>query len=438
MISKLKALKNHPGFIKYFKNTSWLLGEKVLRIIFGFAVGIWVARYLGPAKFGIINYAQSFVFLFSAFSTLGLNNIIVRELIKDINKRDALLGTGFWLSFFGSFLSFLLLATTLQFIKNSKLTNQIILIVALGGFFKSFDVITYYFMSRVQGKLITLASIVGLLIVSLIKTTFILVKAPLVAFAIAIVLDNLMLAVGLIYYYLKSRLSIRKWFFNKTLAFGLLKDSWPLIISGLAISVYMKIDQVMIANMLNNTAVGYYSVAVKFSEIWLFITVAVTTSLFPAIMNAKKESPKLYSNRIINLYRILIFISLIISIFIFLLAKYIILYTYGIQYEQSIPLLRLYVWSIFFVFLNNGAWQWYIAENLQHLATIRLVIGAFINVILNLFLIKYFGLKGAVYATLLSYSIATYFGNLIFRQTRVNFKLQTIAIFTFYKIKGWR
>ena len=82
-MQRLKALKSYQGFMKYFKNTSWLFGEKILRMIVGLFVGIWVARYLGPEQFGLFSYAQGFVGLFTAISTLELDGIVVRELIKD-------------------------------------------------------------------------------------------------------------------------------------------------------------------------------------------------------------------------------------------------------------------------------------------------------------------------------------------------------------------
>lgn len=55
-------------------------------------VGVHVARYLGPERFGLLNYATSFVGLFSALATLGLNGIVVRNLVQNIEKRDNLLG----------------------------------------------------------------------------------------------------------------------------------------------------------------------------------------------------------------------------------------------------------------------------------------------------------------------------------------------------------
>ena len=435
MISKLKSLQNHQGFIKYFKNTSWLFAEKILRMAVGFFVGIWVARYLGPDQFGLLSYAQSFVGLFTVFITLGLDAIVIKELLNKNNDDNVLLGTAFGLKIFGFFCMLLFISMGVKLI-NKNDADLLICIIALSTIFQSFNVIDYYFRSKVLSKYVVIANTTSLFISSIIKIILILNNASLLAFAIVTIIDTFVTALGLIYFYKKQHLSLCNWIFKFSKAKFLLKQSWPMILSGIAISLYMKIDQIMIANMLNNQSVGYYAVAVKFSEMWLFITVAITNSLFPAIINAKKESQIKFENRILNLYRLLVLISLSISVIIYLFSNYIVLYTYGVNYKESIVLLQLYVWSIIFVFLNNGSWQWYISENLQHIATIRLFIGAGLNILLNLWWIKKFGLVGAVYATLISYAVATYFGNLLSKKTIVNFKMQTKAILTFYKIKG--
>ncbi|WP_435235574.1 flippase [Psychromonas sp. PT13] len=437
-LSKIKELKHHKGFIRYFKNTSWLFAEKILRMVVGLFVGIWVARYLGPEQFGLFSYAQSFLGLFTVFIALGLDSIVVKELLNNEGDRDVLLGTTFVLKLVGFFIMIIVILIAIQFTNHDYFTNLLILIISLSVVFQSFNVIDFYFQSRVLSKYVVMANTISLLISSILKVILILNDAPLILFASVVCIDTLVVAVGLIYFYKIQHLDFSNWKFKFYKVKYLLKQSWPMILSGVAIALYMKIDQIMIGNMLGNKAIGYYAVAVRFSEMWLFITVAITNSLFPAIINSKKTSQTIYINRIKNLYRLLVFISLVISTFIYFLSDYIVLYTYGEQYTESIALLQLYVWSIMFVFLNNGSWKWYISENLQHIATIRLFAGALINILLNLYWIEKYGLIGAVYATLISYSIATYFGNLLSSKTIINFRMQTEAIFTFYKIKEFK
>lgn len=437
MILFFKSLYGRDAFRRYFFNTSWLIFEKILRIFTGLFVGIWVARYLGPEQFGLLSYAQSFVFLFSATATLGLDAIVTRELIKDQSKRDILLGTAFFLKLFAAVITILLLFLIVRFTINDYYSKSLVMVIASAMVFHSFYVIDFYFRSKVLAKFVVFSQLISLCVSSLIKIAFILCQASLMAFAVIVIFDSFVLSMSYIFFYKNYRLEIKLWKFDKETAYSLLRDSWPLIFSGIAISFYMRIDQVMIKEMLSSEAVGQYAVAVKLSEVWLFITVAVTNSLYPAIVNAKKKSEYKYKLSILNLYRLLVLLSISISLLIFFSSKQIVLITFGNQYSQSITLLQLYVWSIIFVFLNNASWNWYITENLQRLATIKLFIGAFLNIILNYLFIKRYGLIGAVYATLVSYSFSTYFGNLLFKKTFENFVLQTKALYSFYKIKGF-
>jgi len=286
----LIKLKNHPGFMRYLRNTSWMMGEKILRMFVGLFVGIWIARYLGPEQFGLLSYAQSFVALFTAIATLGLDGIVIRELVKDETNRDKLLGTAFGLKLIGALLILPVLALALQLTRNDQTTNLLMFIIASATVFQSFNVIDFYYQSKVLSKYVAFANTISLSLSSMIKIALLLNQAPLIAFAYMVIFDSAVLALGLMYYYKKSsQLKLFNWQFDSHTAKSLLKDSWPLTLSGLIVSVYMKIDQVMIKEMLNAEAVGQYAAAVRLSETWYFIPMAISSSLFPAILNAKKD-----------------------------------------------------------------------------------------------------------------------------------------------------
>jgi len=234
-----------------------------------------------------------------------------------------------------------------------------------------------------------------------------------------------------------STFSIKNLTFKRETAVSLLRDSWPLIFGSFAASIYMKIDQVMIKEMLDSKSVGYYAVAVKLSDIWLFITVVLTQSLAPSIVNAKKVNNELYLERLQVMYNLLVKISVFISILMFIFSKDIILLLYGEKYQNSIEILNIYIWSIIFIFLSNGSWSYYLNENLQKIASMRLLYGAIINIILNVYFIDYFGLVGAAYSTIISYSISSYFINYFYKKTRENFSLQSKSILNFLNINTW-
>jgi O-antigen/teichoic acid export membrane protein len=401
MIKKLKSLKNHEGFMKYFKNTSWLFGEKILRMVVGLFVGIWVARYLGPEQFGLFSYAQSFVGLFTAIATLGLDSIVVRELVKDESRRDELIGTAFWLKLMGAFLVLAVLALAVNFTSNDTYTNSLVFIIASATIFQSFNVIDFYFQSKVLSRYVVFANIISLFLSSIAKIVLILYNAPLIAFAWIILFDSFILACGFIYFYFKNHLANRLeiFKFNKVSAIALLRDSWPLILSGMVIAIYMKIDQVMIKEMMNAEAVGQYAAAVRLSEAWYFIPMVVASSLFPAIINAKKVSEELYYARLQKLYDMMVWMAIAIALPMTFLSDWVVNLLYGEQYNQAGSVLMIHIWAGVFVFFASAWSKHMLANNNQKIFIKFDLLSTFFNILLNLILIPNLGIVGAALAT---------------------------------------
>jgi len=367
-----------------------------------------VIRYLGPGEFGLLSYAISFASIFATISTLGLDNLLVRELVKEPTKRDSLLGSAFVLKIIGAFISFILIAIALLFSNDSTFTIVLILIISASTLFQSFNVIDFYFQSRVLARFSVYVMFTTSVVVTLFKLMMIYLNASLSLFAIAFALESFFWAVGFSIVYKKNHLNIFDWKFDKSLAIQLLKDSWPLILSGVVIAVYMKIGQVMIKKLLNDQEVGYYAAAVKLSEAWYFIPMAISTSLFPAIVNAKKVSEELYQDRMQKLYNLLAWVAIGIALPVTFFSDMIVKILLGTEYLPSAPVLTIYIWAGVSTFLGVASSQYLINENLTKLSFYRTLIGMIVNVILNFILIPKYGITGSAVATLISFTLATF------------------------------
>ena len=428
---KLNKLQAYPGFKKYFVNTSWLFFERVIGMTVSFFVGVYVARYLGPADYGLFSYAASFVGLFLGISALGLDSILVRELVKDETKRDELLGTSFILKSIGSILVILIVLIAVRFTNNDSFTNLLIYIIVSGTIVKSFNVINFYFQSKVLSKYTVYVQIFTSITCAVIKLVLIYFNMGLIYFAIVSLLQSIIFSSGLIVMYVKQKSSLFKWRMNFDLAKNLLKDSWPLILSGIAISIYMKIDQVMIKNMLGTEAVGNYAVAVKLSEVWYFIPMVITNSLFPAIVNAKKISEKLYYERLQKLYTLIVWIAIAIALPMTFLSDWIVKLLFGEQYNQAGSVLIIHIWVGVFVGLAVVKGKWQVNENLTKFYLYGALASSIANILLNYFLIPAYGIKGAAVATLISQCISAYFINYFF----VELKSQTLLMHKAFDIR---
>jgi len=432
--NKTKKIELSDGFKKYFVNTGWLFFERIIGMAVSFFVGVYVARYLGPANFGLLSYAASFVGLFIALATLGLDGIVVRELVKDEKKRDELLGTAFILKIIGSVLLLGMIAIAVNFTTNDRFTNLLIFVIATGVIFQSFNVINLYFQSIVLSKYSVFAKTASGILVALIKLVLIYCKKELIFFAIVAFIGNIILATGFIIMYAKQKLSLFNWRIKLNLVKNLLKDSWPLMLSGIAISIYMAIDQVMIKNMLDASAVGNYAVAVRLSEVWYFIPIAIASSVFPAIINAKKISEKLYYERLQKLYDLMVWLALGIALPIMLLSNNIVNILFGIQYQQAAGVLQIYIWATVFVFLGVASSQYLLAENYTKISFFRTLIGAIINIILNINFIPKYGINGAAIATVLSQFVVV-FSIILIPKTRFNVILMLKSFLLINSIK---
>ncbi len=431
--SKIIALKNHQGFQRYAANTTWLMAEQILRIIAGILVGIWVARYLGPEQFGIFSYVLAFTTIFGGIAKLGLDGILVRELIHQPKLQNTYMGTAFWLKVIGAVMVTVFMACIVPFTSNDATTNLYIFIIAGGLFFQSFEVVEFYFQSQVLAKLISICKVIQLIFSSIIKVYLVLIQADLFWFVCVTSLDMFSLALSyFIAYRIKGNTSFFKCF-NVEIAKKMLKDSWMLVFSSLVVMIYMRIDQIMIKEMLGDYEVGIYSAAVKLSEAFYFIPVLLTASVFPAIINARKESAALYQKRMQRLYTFLIWVAIIVALPMTLLSKWLIMLLYGEAYLPAGQVLMIHIWAAIFVFMGVAFSKYLLAENLQTIAFQRTLLGAIANVCLNFILIPKYGLKGAATATLLAQFMANYMYDFFDKRLHNQLRFKTQAIFLPFK-----
>lgn len=396
------------GFKRYFANTFWMMTEKVIRMAAIVFVGVYVARYLGPERFGLLNYAISFVALFSGIATLGLDGIVVRNLLQNSENIARLMGTAFTLKLVGAIALFGVVSATLYLTSLDASTNTMVLIISGGMLFKSFNVIEFYFQSKVQARFTTISQFCALVVSSSVQIALIFRNASLVWFAWALVLENVTMGVSLVFMYLKNRSKISEWRFKWQLGVDLLRDSWPLALSGLMIMIYMRIDQIMIKEMVDAKALGYYAAAVRLSEAWYFIPMTITASIFPAIMNARKIGDGIYYERLQKLFDLMFWIALAVALPTTFLAEYGITLLYGENYIPAAGVLSIHIWAGIFVFLGVAVSKYLLAENLVMVSFGQAAAGCIANIILNVILIPSYGIKGAAWATLVSYAMTIF------------------------------
>lgn len=378
--------------------------------------GIAVANFLGSEQNGMLNFPMAIITFFMAASALGLDSYVTRELLHRPQAKNTLLGTAFFMRLLAGVLALPLIYFAYFLVTNVSESNlgipfEFIIIVSFVCIIQSINIIDSYFQSQVQGKKIMTVQIAGNLVSAALKVSLILIEAPLIYFVCALLADALFLAIGYILMYSKSSESVFRWNFDRNMGIDLLQKAWPLAFSAILVSLYMKIDQVMISSYLGNEALGVYSTVVNLSESWYFIPVATVSALFPAIMNARKDDQKRYVHRLQNLYDLMSFVSLTIAIIITFAAPWIYQLLYSADYTEGggAEVLAIHIWAGVFVFLGSASGQYLIAEGYTKLSLTRTAAGAIVNIILNIWWIPIYGIKGAAWASLIAYGVSTFY-----------------------------
>jgi len=420
---KWQWILSHDGFRRYFKNTGWIFLGRISILVLAFFVGAYVARYLGPEKYGVLNYIISFIGLFSFIPDLGISSILSRDLVKIPEKKDKLMGTAFLLQIFGGFLSIFCVGIFVAFIlKDDVVTKMMLMFVASTFILQALNVINIYFHSNVMAKRAVLIQIISNAISSILKVLFIYLGLDLFYFVSLYVFDAVFFAGGLIYIYKKKKFSLRNWSFDRVIAKRLIRESWPLMLSTSFLLIYGRIDQIMIKGMMDSYSVGLYAVSAKLSEVWIFIPSAIIGSLFPAIVNAQKTDQSLYKSRFTKLYSLIFYLSLFVCLIIFLFAKPIIGLLFGSEYLAATLSLQIYVWSGIATALGFVISQYLIVEGRTKILFFLNFLSMVVNIVLNLWLIPIMGIAGAALATLISYFMMV-FGLLFFKNSRNHLNL---------------
>jgi PST family polysaccharide transporter len=414
-------IEHRPGLVNILDNIGWLFVDKIMRMGVGLLVGVWVARYLGPEQFGLFNFATALVVLFGTVAGLGLQDIVVRDIVRDSTTKEETLGSSAVLQLLSGLITYGLILVTIFWMRPDDLLAKA-LVAILGSMllFKASDVVMFWFESQVLSKYTVWLQNGSFLVFALIKVSLILNNAPLTTFAWATMAEALMVAL-LLAVMLSLRgpgLSQLRCTLMRTKS--LLKDSWPLMLSSVAIIIYTKIDQIMLGQMVGNEAVGIYSAALRISEVWYFIPMVIGSSVFPAILEAKKRSETDYIKRLQYLYDALCLFTIPLSGLFWIYSDWIVNSLYGVNFKDASPILMIHIWNTVLVSLGVARGKWLLAENLQKFGTYYIGISLMVNIAGNYLLIPHYGGVGAAWATLISTLTATIIAPYIFKETRLS------------------
>lgn len=404
LTQKIKEKWLHVGFQKYFRNTSWMFLGRIFTLVISFIVSVYMARNLGVENYGTLNFVISFVSI-AGVSFFAIDSLLIRKLNHEPENTNKILGSAFIIKLINSF--FVIITATIASLvfANNQTTTILVLVFSTYTIFQSFNPIESYFQAHADIKKIVPLFIKTNIMTAVIRVFVVSLNINIIYLLISYVFDQFIVAVGYIYIYKKNVGKVSDWEIDRVAIKYLILNSWPFTLSAIATNIYIRVDQIFLKVLLGSQAVGLYVVAVRFSEVWFFISSVICASLLPAILNAQKTNDGLFLSRSKRLYSLLFYSSILVCIFIFVFAPLIVKVLYGSEYLLSINLLRIYIWSIIGVFIGTALQQILLAQNKFKTILLFNTLGMMLSLVLNYYFIPLWGIKGAAVANIFAYTL---------------------------------
>lgn len=422
------AFKN-AIFKRYLSNTSWMMAEQLLRIISGVFVGIYIARFLGPEEFGVLSYVLAIATFIIAVSRLGMDAILVRELVSHPEKKLALMGTAFWMMFVAAVLCSTIVSAIVWSLGELPAVKVYASIISISAIFASALAVDYCFQSEVRASLSALCKSVTLIFMSVVKLCLIYIQADLVWFVCAFLMDHAVLAVVFFWAAVRQRRAGFVKCFCWNYAKSMLVSAWPLVLGAVSIQIYMRIDQIMIRNMIGLKEVGLYSAAVRIYEAWAVVIAVLTVSLLPAIVKLKQGGEGIYHKRMAQLFGLVIWMSVGAALFVSITSEHVMVFAFGAEYRASAPVVDIIMWTAVFAAMGSVSARYFNVEKMERKYAARTALAAVLNIILNFLLIPVYGIKGAALSTLICTFFANYLMDWFDKDLRTLLNIKHRAIF---------
>ena len=406
-----------PLSVRFMENTGWMIFRNVYSMLVSLIVGSLSARYLGPSNYGLLGYANAYIAFFTTISKLGLDSVVVAEMARKPEKEDTYLGSALAMRLVTSIISFFMIWILIVWIEpDNQLLQAVTVLQSLALIFQSVETLYFWFQVRLEMKYVTLTNMLALTITAIWRLSLLARKASVKWFALSSSVSALVCCVFITVFFVKTaKLRLRV---SKTDSSFLLRHSYHFIIEGLAVTAYLEIDRLMLGNMLDETAVGFYTAASSLAVMWEFIPNSIINSAGPILINLYDNDKTDFTDKFQILLLAIMVMGFAVGIGFMLLGKLVVFVLYGEAYYPAVPALHILIWSTTFAMLGVARSVWILSERKGKYAKYFTIFGACLNGILNYLLIPVMGVTGAALTTLFTQASVAMVAPMLFKDTR--------------------
>jgi PST family polysaccharide transporter len=418
-------------------NFGWLVADRGVRLMVGVVVGSWVARYLGKQDFGLLSYSLALVAIFGALIPLGMDALVVREIIQHPRTGGRWIGTVVGFRAAAAATATLLGISMILVLRPGEQRAWIMVgLLSVGMLFQALESGELWFQAHTKMRQLVVPRLVLFLLMNCLKVAAVLNGAGVIWFSGLTAVEQT-LSGGITWMIVRNSLGREnRLLFEAKLGWRVLRHSWPLALSALTAILYMKLSQLVLGGLMGDATLGIYAAAIRIPEAATFLPMVLASSLLPSLLRSRAESPQAYRAARLRFFRINALMALAICLPVSLAAPWIIRVLFGPSYSEAGPILAVYVWSLLFIFLGVARGQHLLNELYTQLPLWFGGLGLLVNLVACLLLIPRYGAMGAAVGTVLSQFVAAFLSSFIHPKTRSLGREQWLAMMTPWRIRA--
>lgn len=402
---------------KFLKNTSWMMFSNIYSMVLSLVVGALSARFLGPSNYGLLNYGSSIISFFTTVSRLGMDSVIVAEMVRNPEKENTYLGTALTMRLIASVLSFFgVWGIVLVLEPGNVLLQTVTVLQAIAIIFQSTEVLNFWFNAHLEMKYVTITKVIALTLIAAWRISLLAKEASVEWFAMSASIQALVCGICIAAFFIKKKGMHLKIDFSE--GKRIFNSSYHFIINGLAVTLYTQIDRIMLGKFVNEEAVGFYAAASTIAVMWEFVPTAIVDSANPLLIGLYKKDIKKFEEKFQILLLGITVLGMCVSLAFTVFGKLAIFILYGEEYYAAVPVLAILIWSTAFAMIGTARAIWIISAGKNKYTKYYTMIGAVMNAVLNALIIPKFGIVGAACTTLFSQLFIALFAPMLFKETR--------------------
>ena len=422
-------MTSKKGHVQVLRNIAWHSSEKLLRMFVGFAVGLWLARYLGPQEYGRFNYITAWLGMFEAIAWLGVGETMIRDLVRDRDDEDRIMGSAFMIRLSGSLLAIALalgFAISLGGFDSTQFTLLAILCIGV-PFAETSGGIWIWFVSHTNVGPAVLGKNISIIIGALLRIFVILTGAGLITLMATVTVESVLYSLFLLGAYFCYGERFSHWRFDVLHAWQMLLTGLPIILNSLVVSLNARVAQIILGRLTGMVDVGVYCAALRFSEIWWVVPPMIIQTLASRYIYPKDLGEQLKSN-VARIIAGMALLSLIPCFFISAIGSELISVFLGMQYQGASSVLMIHIWTAVLIFVDAPVNQYLLATYRQSQLVFKSLVLLSLNFGLSLILIPRYGAQGAACSTLIAQTSVVLLLPMLYRPLRDVFSLYRLAI----------